>query len=45
MEKPIYSIKEKKLERYVQKFNHKKHPVDNGGDSVRASSNKLDPKR
>ena len=46
MEKPVHHInKEKKLERYVQKFNHKERNDDNGRDSKRASSNKCDTKR
>ena len=45
MEKPVYTInKEKKLEKYVQKFNHKKRSLDNGGDKERARSNKYDSK-
>ena len=45
MEKPIYTLnKEKKLEKYVEKFDHKKRKDDNGGDSKRTSSNKHNPK-
>ena len=45
MEKPIYTLnKEKKLEKYVEKFNHKKRKDNNGGDKVRTSSNKHNPK-
>lgn len=46
MEKPIYTIrKEEKLQKYVEKFNHKKHKDHNGGDKVRTSSDKHNPKR
>ena len=45
MEKPIYTInKEKKLEKYVEKFNDKKHKDNNGGHKVRTSTNKHNPK-
>ena len=45
MEKPIYTInKEQKLEKYVEKFNHKKHKDNNGGDKGRTSSDKHHPK-
>lgn len=45
MEKPIYTInKEKKLEKYVEKFDHKKHKDNNGGDKGRTPSNKHYPK-
>ncbi len=45
MEKPVYTLnKEKKLEKYVQKFNYKKRQDNNGGDKVRASSDKHNPK-
>ncbi len=41
MEKPIYTIrKEEKLQKYVEKFNYKKHKDNNGGDKGRTSSNK-----
>ncbi len=41
MEKSVYTLnKEKKLEKYVQKFNYKKRQDNNGGDKVRASSDK-----
>ena len=46
MAKSIYTInKEKKLEKYVEKFNHKKHKDNNGGDKGRASTDKHYPKR
>ena len=45
MEKPVYSItKQQKLEKYVEKFNDKKHKDNNGGDKVRTSSDKYNPK-
>ncbi len=44
MEKPIYSLKEEKLAKYIEKFNNKKPSDDNGGDSDRASSDKCCPK-
>lgn len=45
MEKPIYTVnKEEKLEKYVEKFNDKKHKDNNGGDKVRTPSNKHYPK-
>ena len=40
MEKPVYSLKEEKLAKYIEKFNNKKPSDDNGGDSDRASSDK-----
>ncbi len=46
MEKPIYTVnKEEKLEKYVEKFNDKKHKDNNGGDKKRTSSDKHYPKR
>ena len=46
MAKSIYTInKEKKLEKYVEKFNHKEHKDNNGRDKVRTSSDKHNPKR
>ena len=45
MEKPIYSLKEEKLKKYLEKFDHKKPSDDNGGDSDRAPSDKHRPKR
>ena len=46
MEKPIYTIrKEEKLQKYVEKFNDKKHKDNNGGDKGRASTDKHYPKR
>ncbi len=45
MEKPVYTLnKEKKLEKYVEKFNDKKRQDNNGGDKVRTPSNKHNPK-
>ena len=45
MEKSIYTInKEKKLEKYVEKFNHKKHKDNNGRDKKRTSPDQHDPK-
>ena len=46
MAKSIYIIrKEEKLEKYVEKFNHKEHKDNNGGHKVRTSTNKHNPKR
>ena len=46
MEKSIYTVnKEEKLEKYVEKFNDKKHKDDNGGDKGRTSPNKHYSKR
>ena len=45
MAKSIYIIrKEEKLEKYVEKFDHKKHKENNGGDKKRTSSDKHNPK-
>ena len=45
MEKPIYIVKkEQKLSNYVQKFNDKKHTLNNGGYSERTPTNKHDSK-
>ncbi len=46
MAKSIYIIrKEEKLEKYVEKFNHKEHKDNNGGHKVRTSTDKHNPKR
>ena len=45
MEKSIHTIrKEEKLQKYVEKFNDKKHKDNNGGDKRRTPSNKHYPK-
>ncbi len=45
MAKSIYIIrKEEKLEKYVEKFNDKKHKDNNGGDKKRTPSDQHDPK-
>lgn len=45
MAKSIYTInKEEKLAKYVQKFNDKKHKVNNGVDKVRTSTDKYNTK-
>ena len=46
MAKSIHTIrKEEKLQRYVEKFNHKEHKDNNGGHKVRTSTDKHNPKR
>lgn len=45
MAKSIYTInKEKKLEKYVEKFNDKEHKDNNRGNKKRTSSDQHDPK-
>ena len=45
MEKSIYTIrKEEKLQKYVEKFNHKEYKDNNGGHKVRTSTDKHNPK-